>query len=940
MTATYVWYIDWGDGTPIEVYEKDAAGNVPTHPAANKQYGTRGNYTITLFGDIREISSVYFDADPSAMISPAKDEHGQPKGQPNVATVEVSSSFIHTIGQETFYNCPNLRSATLSMGFRKEVQEGQEVSRGGLLDLYCFAECHALTTVQCNNTVEVIGVNAFENCSALTSSIGFAGAKEICDEGFKGCSSLKDVDGFSSVNVVWGSAFANCTSLVSTTGFDSLTKIGNSAFSGCTGLETVGGFSADMEIIGEATFAGCQAIQTIFMGQLTPPKSWEDAELGGWLSADVFDTEVYEQAELFVTPGCEEVYRSDQYYAWKNFQDIKTRYIAFTLADIEEGDRLRENQTKVVAEGQWAVSYGDGEATFYYPEGETILPAYTFSSGGTKVVKFSGPVVSVSAVSENAFPILSRELRSNSSLTRVECSRMMEVVGFGDYTFANCYELAAVVNAPATKALGRRCFANCTSLEDVSGLSGVETVGDYAFNGCTKLKRLDGMHSVKTIGNNAFDGCLALRYIDGLGAGVESIGSFAFRNCPLAEVQMLAPTPPEIEDTSFAGINKATVPLYVLSTSVEAYSNAIEWNEFTTIGYRALEIQLNGVAAGTATTDADGTVASDTFWVVNWGDDTSLDGKERTPKTGSPAAYEKAEMPSHEFAEAGNYTVRIEGDLASIAGSHQGESFYSAVPFLSSTTKEYVASVIAAGASRISAVEDSAFAGCRNLATANLLPVAAVGDGAFYGCAALASLEGFQNVQTIGNFSFYGCTGISDITGFGAVLGSIGSNAFGSNGMVRMTVGMIQMEATSAPAIHSDSFKDVWGTDGNQIGELSSAYSGSVMVYVPRSAITSYSNADYWRSFGSNIRSLDLSFYLQNVPSGAGIIGETAYVQAASAWTVDWGDGTVDEMAATDTSLPSHKYSWTPEESSATTRNFTISIVGDIRSISATSWTS
>ena len=81
--------------------------------------------------------------------------------------------------------------------------------------------------------VSSIGVDAFNNCSGLTSVTIPNSVTSICIFAFSGCTGLTSVTIPNSVTSIGISAFAYCYKLTSVTIPNSMTSIGNGAFCDC-----------------------------------------------------------------------------------------------------------------------------------------------------------------------------------------------------------------------------------------------------------------------------------------------------------------------------------------------------------------------------------------------------------------------------------------------------------------------------------------------------------------------------------------------------------------------------------------------------------------------------------------------------------------------------------------------------------------------------------
>lgn len=126
--------------------------------------------------------------------------------------------------------------------------------------------------------------------------------------------------------------------------------------------------------------------------------------------------------------------------------------------------------------------------------------------------------------------------------------------------FAGSY-LSHVVLPAGIDLLPDRMFQYCRFLQDTIHIpQHVEIIGVAAFEGCEKLNAVTIPKSVHTIHAWAFNGCASLSYIQ----------------CDATE-------PPEVDGTTFNGVNKDNFTLEVPEKSVDLYRNAPGWKEFRRI---------------------------------------------------------------------------------------------------------------------------------------------------------------------------------------------------------------------------------------------------------------------------------------------------------------------------------------------------------------------
>jgi len=87
-----------------------------------------------------------------------------------------------------------------------------------------------------DDALTIIGINAFYNCSSLTS-VDFPAATLISSSAFSGCSSLASVN-FPTATSIYEYAFRGCTNLTSVD-FPLVTSINSNAFNSCRNLTSV-----------------------------------------------------------------------------------------------------------------------------------------------------------------------------------------------------------------------------------------------------------------------------------------------------------------------------------------------------------------------------------------------------------------------------------------------------------------------------------------------------------------------------------------------------------------------------------------------------------------------------------------------------------------------------------------------------------------------------
>ncbi len=113
--------------------------------------------------------------------------------------------------------------------------------------------------------VVCIGMNAFENCSGITSVILPNSITSIYDYAFKNCTGLKTVQFGHSLKSIGWYAFENCSGITSLTLPDSLRMVGWVTFSGCSGMKELS-IGSQLAGCGNGAFLGCHFDKVVYRG--------------------------------------------------------------------------------------------------------------------------------------------------------------------------------------------------------------------------------------------------------------------------------------------------------------------------------------------------------------------------------------------------------------------------------------------------------------------------------------------------------------------------------------------------------------------------------------------------------------------------------------------------------------------------------------------------
>jgi len=170
--------------------------------------------------------------------------------------IEIPSSIdgknVVSLGFKAFYGSTAITEVTLPNTLRKI---------GG----YAFADCSKLAKINFGTGVQYLGINSFENCTALTSL--FIPKSLINDCGnhpFAGCTNVTSVTFEDGITAIPSFLCEDLTGITEVTIPNSVTKIGASAFADCSKLAKIN-FGTGVQYLGINSFENCTALTSLFI---------------------------------------------------------------------------------------------------------------------------------------------------------------------------------------------------------------------------------------------------------------------------------------------------------------------------------------------------------------------------------------------------------------------------------------------------------------------------------------------------------------------------------------------------------------------------------------------------------------------------------------------------------------------------------------------------
>jgi uncharacterized repeat protein (TIGR02543 family) len=152
---------------------------------------------------------------------------------------------VESIGTNIFQNCTALKTVTLSEGLASIGQ-------------MAFYNCKKLISLVIPPSVTEVGTSAFTG-TGITAPIFINNGAALC---YVPATYSASYEVPSDVTSIVGGAFYNCADLTSVTLPGGLTAINGSTFRGCTGLQSIT-IPENVESIGGNAFFGCAGLQTV-----------------------------------------------------------------------------------------------------------------------------------------------------------------------------------------------------------------------------------------------------------------------------------------------------------------------------------------------------------------------------------------------------------------------------------------------------------------------------------------------------------------------------------------------------------------------------------------------------------------------------------------------------------------------------------------------------
>lgn len=448
------------------------------------------------------------------------------------------------------------------------------------------------------------------------------------------------------------------------------------------------------------------------------------------------------------------------------------------------------------------------------------------------------------------------------------------VTSIGDWAFAKCSNLTAVVMPESVTKIGECAFVNCSNIANLRVPDNVVSIGDYAFYHCGGLVTLTIPARVESIGVDALFGCTGTLYINSrvvehdnsglfkdvefsdiiIGDNVYYLGDMLFENCTSLTRFSIPRNVSSVGMGVFAGCSNL-VAFYgegatadhlswiskagkLIAVALSGLTSYVVPEGTLSIGgyvfYNAASLESITIPDSIVSMDESAFSGCTSLKKVYISDLSAWCRIGYTNASGNPL-YNGATLYLN-GKEVSELTIPSDIDVLKFA------AFYGCHSITSVVVPDGVTKIL-----------KSAFSRCVNLQSVTVSDsVITIGTYAFYQCTSLTNIRLGNRVSAIGDYTFYQCTALADIT-IPEWIAMIGERSFyNCSSLTSVTIPETVASIGEYAFYECSSLKEVYCKPTiPPTGGLSmfSGIASSGRIYVPINSLRSYQTAENWSDF-------------------------------------------------------------------------------------------
>ncbi|MCH5165124.1 MAG: leucine-rich repeat protein [Clostridiales bacterium] len=504
----------------------------------------------------------------------------------------TTSGTNYQVGGYLFYGCKNLESVKFPSNISQILA-------------YAFYGCTSLAEIDIPDSVTIIKENAFRGSGLVNLKLP-ASLDWVYESAFRDCKALVSVQfpNPCSIRYITKYVFMDCTSLKSLYIPAGIGQIGDATFAGCTALETIEfEESATRLLIATGTgtegeqrgmFADCTSLKTVDLSSINYTRFWYTKYQGAG-------------ATLSWSYTINSAVPEYMFYNCTNLESVKLGNIMWfgggfsnnlTYADFCFGNCTSLKEVEFPTE----VDFRLGDTSFYNCGFEELTIPSNMAGIGTGPFADNKQLTKL-VVEPNTLCTYIRGFSGCEKLAEVELPYTLKGVDLSafkdcvslktitlpvelDYIDSNAFQGSGLtsITIPSGVRMYSYAFADCKDLSSVEFVGTIGNFGWHLFENCTALTEITLPNDITYIPQYAFYGCSALTTLV-IPATVTEIGDFAFADCTSLTEIIIPEAVEEMGDYVFQGWTSAQT-IYIETHQIAP----LGWSEYWNYNSKQVEI--------------------------------------------------------------------------------------------------------------------------------------------------------------------------------------------------------------------------------------------------------------------------------------------------------------------------------------------------------------